>query len=370
MNEDRLITVAIHTYERAVQLKGLLEREGVLVVLQNVNLTQPTTSSGVRCRIHESDLPLALRIIENREIFTADDNAGASESRLIIVPIDFSAHSVKACDIAFHIAYRQKASIILLHTYLDPSISDGVQLSDSLTYEPMNPELGIELDKEARSLMDHFCSQLRERIKQSELPPVKFHSEVVEGVPEEVILEYAKEKKPELIVMGTRGAGKKEAQLIGSVTAEVLDSCRYPVLTIPELESLSTFDDIKHAVLFSNLEQEDILALDMVYRLFSDEQIDVTIVNVPTKKGSKDLNRDSARLLEYCKTHYPRFSFKVAPLSLGNIVEDFQLLQSAQSIDLIAIPNKKKNIFARLFNPSIAHKLLFHSDISMIVIPV
>ena len=40
------------------------------------------------------------------------------------------------------------------------------------------------------------------------------------------IVEYAKENKPEMIVMGTRGAGKKEKELIGSVTAEVLDSCR------------------------------------------------------------------------------------------------------------------------------------------------
>ena len=66
---DRLITVAIHTYEKAIVLKSLLESEGVAVVLQNVNLVQPVVSSGVRFRIHETDLPLALRIIENCEIF-------------------------------------------------------------------------------------------------------------------------------------------------------------------------------------------------------------------------------------------------------------------------------------------------------------
>ena len=68
-------------------------------------------------------------------------------------------------------------------------------------------------------------------------------------MPEETIVEYAKENKPEMIVMGTRGAGKKEKELIGSVTAEVLDSCRFPVLTVPESVNLSNIDDIKHAVL-------------------------------------------------------------------------------------------------------------------------
>ncbi len=79
---------------------------------------------------------------------------------------------------------------------------------------------------------------------------------------------------------------------------------------------------------------------------------------------------DTRRLLEYCTRHYPRFSFSVAAISLGNIVADFHDIEQRQPIDLIAVPNKKKNIFARLFNPSLAHKLLFHSDIPMMVVPV
>jgi hypothetical protein len=39
MAEDRLITVAIHTYDYAVALKTFLEGEGVKAVLQNVNLS-------------------------------------------------------------------------------------------------------------------------------------------------------------------------------------------------------------------------------------------------------------------------------------------------------------------------------------------
>ena len=72
---NRLITVAIHTYDKAVALRSLLESEGIKVTLQNVNLEQPTVSSGIRVRILESDLPLALRIIENHEIFIAQESS-------------------------------------------------------------------------------------------------------------------------------------------------------------------------------------------------------------------------------------------------------------------------------------------------------
>ena len=63
----RLITVAIHTYDHACRLRHKLEREGIEVVLQNVNLESPVVSSGVRVRIHEHNLPLALRIIRSEE---------------------------------------------------------------------------------------------------------------------------------------------------------------------------------------------------------------------------------------------------------------------------------------------------------------
>ena len=71
----RYITVAIHTFDRALALRSLLESEGIEVMLQNVNLTDPAVASGVRVRIHESDLPLALRIIENTDVFSSDSLA-------------------------------------------------------------------------------------------------------------------------------------------------------------------------------------------------------------------------------------------------------------------------------------------------------
>ena len=73
MTQDRLITVAIHTYDKALELRAMLEAEGIQVTFQNVNLQTPVVSSGVRVRINESNLPLALRIIENPHVFSSAD---------------------------------------------------------------------------------------------------------------------------------------------------------------------------------------------------------------------------------------------------------------------------------------------------------
>ena len=63
------MTLAIHTFEKAQILKTILETEGIEVYIHNVNQIQPVVSAGVRVRIKESDLPHALRIIEDNKWF-------------------------------------------------------------------------------------------------------------------------------------------------------------------------------------------------------------------------------------------------------------------------------------------------------------
>ena len=44
-----------------------------------------------------------------------------------------------------------------------------------------------------------------------------------------------KEYRPVIIIMGTRGKNQKDIDLIGSVTAEVIERSRVPVLAIPKI---------------------------------------------------------------------------------------------------------------------------------------
>ena len=171
----RLITLAIHTYGQAQALKALLEREGVNVVLQNVNLEQPVVSAGIRVRINENDLPLALRIIENTDIFAqpsaiSPENDDSRQSRRIIVPVDFSPHSIKACDIAFQLADRSGASVILLNSFITPSDAAEQQLNDTLNFGSVDSEASVLLAKEAKGMLDALALDIRNKIKTGSLP--------------------------------------------------------------------------------------------------------------------------------------------------------------------------------------------------------
>lgn len=369
MSGDRLITLAIHTYEKAVMLKSLLENEGVPVVLHNVNLTKPVISSGVRVRIREKDLPLSLRIVENTDIFINSDNIKKSGPK-IIVPVDFSDYSLKAAKIAFHIANINSASIVFLHAFIDPFYNENIQLSNNPTYEIEITDARKRLEEDINIEMSEFISLIKKEIKAGEIPPIKFSTDIKEGVPEDVITEYAKSTMPMLIVMGTRGADKKEKELIGSVTAEVLDSCRFPVFSVPELSPIKIIDDIKHVLFFSNLDQDDIIALDTLHRLFANCVLHITLVQIFDKKRNTSDTNVINTLALYCQNNFSNYSFTAEILKPKNLLEELKKIGQEEKYNLIVVPNKKKNIFARLFNPSLAHKMLFNADIPMMVIPV
>lgn len=375
MTPNRLITIAIHTVEKALPLKNLLEREGIYVELNNVNLASPTVAAGVRIRIKESDLPLALRIIENIEIFDIPARDEEPEKGgVILLPTDFSPHSDNAAKLAFKLASRLGMSIDMLHSFIAPASPQGVQLMDSYDYELADMAERQTIEVESTRMMEEYAAKIRGWIKSGEVPAVKFSTTVTEGIPEESILLYARDKNPQLIVMGTRGADKKEAELIGSVTAEVLDSCRIPAFTVPESVDVATVADLHKVAFVCNLEQEDMIALDTLYRLFPDQSLEVMLIYIPGRRERNVSDAKTAQaqlnLLNYCREHFPGYGFDMRTVRLDTLIDDFKDIMQEGPFNLICVPNKKRNVFARVFNPSIAHKILFRADVPMMVIPV
>ncbi|MGL5272295.1 MAG: universal stress protein, partial [Phocaeicola sp.] len=121
--EDKLVTLAILTFAKAQILKNILENEGIETYIHNVNLIQPIVSSGVRVRIKESDLSKALLMIEDSIWLNDMVDAKAEEAKKenkapkVLVPVDFSDYSLKACQFGFSFAHAIQGEVVLLHAY-------------------------------------------------------------------------------------------------------------------------------------------------------------------------------------------------------------------------------------------------------------
>ena len=360
-----MVTLATYTYEKAIILKNILEREGIKVAVDDVSRQQPLISSGVRLCVSEKDLPHALQIVDSVTLLS-DVKKDNRRGSIVLVPVDFSEYSSKACEVGFHYAHENGLSVVVLNSYLGHSYSGSL---------PIDEKSSNLLDRfrnkgeRAREQMLAFKRKIEDSIATGVLPGVPFECEVIEGIPETAILEYAKNTEPALIVMGTRGKHKKEQDLIGSVTAEVLDSVKYPMFVIPEGIALTDTGKMKSIIFYCNLEQQDLLSLDVFMHHFDAKGTKISLVHVNSKRERFVRERMNA-MYEYCARQYPDSEFKCKIFDEDSFLGDFEAFLKENVIEVVVIPNKKRNIFTRLFNPSIAHRILFHTDIPMLVVPI
>lgn len=364
---NRLITLAIHTYDHAVILKSRLEEVGITAVLHNVNLSEPVVSAGVRVRICEKDLPKALAVVESEQFIPVSTTP--KKGMKVLIPVDFSDYSIKSCLVGFEYAHRYNGSVVLLHAYMNAERKFALPFSSD-KYD----RAGIDdsaLRSKALLAMKDFRSKLEKMIVEKKLHNVSFETAVREGVAEQCVLNCAEEVKAQLIVMGTAGTSQKERAALGSVTAEVLDACKFPIMAIPKNAEADRLAQIKNVVFFSNLIPNDLLSFDMFSHLLSVKGMKVSIVPVVEKRNNATYTQEAKQqLMNYCTEHYPQCEFQMTEVALEGNLDEFQKFTNEKNIDLIVIPNKKTNIFARLFNPSIAHKVLFCSDTPMLAVPV
>ncbi|MCL1943653.1 MAG: universal stress protein [Candidatus Azobacteroides sp.] len=370
--EDKLVTLAIYTFEKAQILKTILENEGIEVYIHNVNLIQPVISAGVRVRIKESDLPKALSIIESTHWLGAetDIEKKAEEKKIILIPVDFSDYSMKACCIGFSYASAIRAEVILLHTFFTPLYATSMPFGDTVSpFQFEDEDLFVYVSNKAKGDMDEFVSTIEKKMNDGELSQAKFSYYLEEGIPEEEIIRYSKEYNPILIVMGTRGKDQKDLDLIGSVTAEVIESSRVPVFAVPEHASFAKIEEIKHIAFVTTFDQKDLVVFDALMKVVRRFGFKVTFVHVEAKEDVWNEVK-LAGIREYFKKQYPALKAEYHIIDSDDTLNGLDDFIKSEQVDILALSNHKRNIFARLFNPSIARKMLFHSDTPLLVLKV
>lgn len=373
--EDKLITLAILTYSKAQILQSVLENEGIESYIHNVNLIQPVISSGVRVRIKESDLPQALKIIESSSWLSSEilqeESPEPAKASHVLIPIDFSAYSLKACDFGFRVAAKMQVEVVLLHVHFTPIYIPSLQYStDHYGIPPIENSASIRSVIETiHKELDDLVKVIDKKIEDGIYPKVKYTCMLREGVPEEEILSYARHEKPLIIVMGTRGEHQKDLELIGSVTAEVIERSPVFVYAIPEQAPSKSIEDIHKVALFTSFDQRDLIAFDSLITTFKDNHFEVTFIHINSHEQKRTWNEITlAGIKEYFKKQYPQLEFNYLAVDEAHLLNNLDQFVQENKIDVICTSNYKRNIFARLFNPSIARKMLFHANTPLLVI--
>lgn len=372
--EDKLVTLAILTYAKAQILKNVLENEGIEAYIHNVNQIQPVVSSGVRLRIKESDLPRALKITESstwlsENVVGEEETKVDKQSNIILIPVDFSNYSLKASEFGFNLAKTENAEVVMLHVYFTPMYASSLPYGDVFNYQSQisDEETARTIIQKVQSDLKNLSDKIKEKISSGEFPDVKYSCILREGIPEEEIIRYAKEHRPKIIIMGTRGKNQKDLDLIGSVTAEVIDRSRTAVLAIPENTPFKEFSEVKRIAFITNFDQRDLVAFEAFFNAWKSFHFSVSLIHLTDSKDTWDEIK-LAGIKDYFEKQYPGLEIHYDLVMNDNLLKGLDQYINDNQIDIITLTSYKRNIFARLFNPSIARKMIFHSDTPLLVI--
>lgn len=368
---DKLVTLAIHTPQKALVLKDVLESERIPVTTEDVINEDSGLSTGVRLKIKESYLSKALNIVESRNLFSyseAETYKTDDGRKRILVPVDFSDYSLKACQIAFNLAKEINAKVKIIHVYFNPYYPTALPMAEVFAYQGKDePDFQSILEK-INTDIQRLCNKIDEKIANKEFPSINYSYVLKEGLPEEEIVAYAKDYKPALIVMGTRGKDKKSADLIGSVTAEVIEMTEIPLLAIPEETNFNDFKQVKNISFLTNFSQRDLVSFNGLMDFFKSYSVNVYMTHIENKTTDKWSLIKLEGIQSYFNKQYPNISIDYKLINSQDSVSGMENFIQDSKIELIALTTAKRNIFTRMFKPSISRKMLFQIDIPLFVL--
>ena len=135
----------------------------------------------------------------------------------ILLAVDGSDHAMRAAKVASEMALCVKA----------------VELRIVVAYDPIPPYLGEpNLQGAINARLDDAQDVLQKAVNAVGEIPGEIHTELIEGNSAEAIIEVAKTRHSDVIVMGSRGLGRLAGLVLGSTSQKVVSHAPCPVLIV------------------------------------------------------------------------------------------------------------------------------------------
>jgi nucleotide-binding universal stress UspA family protein len=134
----------------------------------------------------------------------------------IITPVDLEEHSNKLIEYAAYMADKLGAKLTLIHVL-----------------EPIHTIVDIEMGSSTlEKYTENRLQTARDFLQKLAAPYPECTTKILQGVIVDAIVDFAKSKKAEMIIIGTHGSKGIEKLLLGSVAERVVKNAHCPTLVM------------------------------------------------------------------------------------------------------------------------------------------
>lgn len=277
----------------------------------------------------------------------------------ILVPTDFSENAMKAALYAAEVAQRTNSRIFLLHAC-------------ELGHEAIRQPFGLH-EKYDRLVMENRKAELS-ALKRSMLAvyaKINIRTEMTYGDAVDSILEFSESEKIDLIIMGTKGAGKVKERLAGTVAAKVAGKAKVPVLIVPEKYRIEKPDGIVFTTNHFERNKQELGIIVKMAKLFSSAIHAVVFLDTDKANVGNYLEkgRQMNHYLSFLKKTYPGIDFTGELIEGKNFENAIGLYHTKNETDIAAMITYPKGFWEKLMHKSVTKKMIYHSNLPVLAIP-
>lgn len=278
----------------------------------------------------------------------------------LLVPVDFSAHSVQAVTYAAGLAADLGYRIHLLHVSHIPVPSVA-----SPMYGASVPMIGME------SIMKEIRQEARESMKTlihdlgSTFESLGYHGPVFQTILEgdacEEIEHWIHEHTPAGLILGVTPRSTLYRIFIGSVAGKLLHRVKVPVIAVP---SGASYQGVDKVVFASDFDPEDQALWRKMNEFLGHKCQDWHVVHMVTDLEERYFFDKEKELEDRLRTKWMTNSqdcdIKVNIFSDGPLLTEVEKYAQAQEAGMIAFVSHRRNVLASVIDPSVSTEAMFH----------
>jgi len=369
---NKLITVAtLELGNQAIMIKGWLDSEGIESYILDHGISVEDAAQlekQVELQVFEKDVSKALEIIgnfktgEKPEIESSD--AEIQFIKKILVPVDFSSCSFNAACYAAHVAKQKGAELTLVHVYFNP-VTNPVSYDHFYSFPANVAETINGIVENATEIMKEFIGKLNTYMVDKEISTIPLKSELIGGIAEEAILDFAEVGQYDLMIVGIYGKETME-NWFGSFMGAIINKATIPILAIPKHASYkeSMFKRLMYA---TNFDKSDGMAIRQLIRIAMPLETHISVVHIDETSDNPFLNYDLIHFQEKYVGNVDQVKMDFDLIVNKNRARGIENYIIDHEIDIISVTSHKRNIITSLFKPSLTKELLFRLEIPMLI---
>lgn len=274
----------------------------------------------------------------------------------ILLPTDFSENAWNAMQYAFGFFEKDRCTFYFLHASADQHPVLGPV--SSAPHLPASHDTSLSV----RDHLKKLVKSLKEKFPDSNHKCVLLadNNSLIESIKRQVF-----EKKIDMIVLGTRGAGGLKEMTIGSNTGEIIKRIKCPLLIIPERAAFLPVN----AIVFPT-----------DYRTFAPPHTLDTLIYITdmfgahlrflyvSKKSEKELDESQSEHKSFLKDYFENTRHSFHEIIGKSVEEALQTFSDEYETGLIAMVAKNLNFLQQLLvNPKVT-RISYHTSIPFLVL--